>query len=198
MDSFNTPANTATSLGTREVCARIDENDTLDQDEDVTADTLTIDVTATNIPSAKPMITFTYTLLYTEAALTVQTANHDFLLAANGISAFNVSEPLPDTDGNDRWAAAYIDTGTTTPEFGSGVLSRLTISSDATAASGAYLLDLTEASVISTDNQTYVPDAINTGSIAINQACGAPGLTSLAEYVARLYSAIVYALSLAR
>src|SRR5688500_3055947 len=50
MDPGATPANTGTTLGTREFCAQINENDTLDADEDA-VDEVEIDVTAEGIPA---------------------------------------------------------------------------------------------------------------------------------------------------
>jgi hypothetical protein len=56
MDPSAAPANTATSLGTLESCARINENNVLDADEEGAADTLSTDVTATNIPVGSEMV----------------------------------------------------------------------------------------------------------------------------------------------
>ena len=49
MNEEATPANTSSSLGSLESCARINENDILDADEDV-VDGVNIDVTALGIP----------------------------------------------------------------------------------------------------------------------------------------------------
>ncbi len=79
MDPFAAPANTATSLGTREECARINENNFLDADEDFTSDTVTFDVVAVDIPAVTAMIAFTYDIHYDGAALTIQSQNPNFL-----------------------------------------------------------------------------------------------------------------------
>jgi hypothetical protein len=50
MQEEATPANTSSALGSRETCARVDENDVLDGDEDV-PDGLLIDVTAAGVPA---------------------------------------------------------------------------------------------------------------------------------------------------
>src|SRR5574342_616053 len=58
--------NTATALGTRESCARINENNTMDADE-TAVDTLTVDVTAVNIPASNPAIGFAYELNFPDS-----------------------------------------------------------------------------------------------------------------------------------
>ncbi|HET9476275.1 MAG TPA: hypothetical protein VFP63_02175, partial [Dehalococcoidia bacterium] len=178
MDPGATPANTATSLGSRQACARIDENNTLDQDEDVTADTLSIDVTATNIPASDPMIAYGYTLNYNEAALTLQSADHNFLNFANGGTLFNGSDGLPDANNNNQWVATVVDTDIIA-DSGSGVLTRLTISSDAGVLTTEYPLTLTFAAAIDPSQGEHPPDVINNAKVAINQACDAPTPTPL-------------------
>ena len=81
LNPFASPANTATSFGTREDCAGIVENNILDADEDA-VDTLTLDVTAANIPASTPMSGFNYRLSYPAASLEVVAQNPDFLLVA--------------------------------------------------------------------------------------------------------------------
>ncbi len=197
MDPSGTPANSATSLGSNETCARINENGTLDADEDATADTLTIDVTATNIPADNAMIGFTYYLYYSETALTLQSENYSFMLAANsGSSVLAFNDPLPDTDGNGHWIASLLDTSVGTPETGSGVLDRLTISSDAGVSAGVYALSLGSAVHLDgpavnpfannvnwdSDADTVIDGIQNVASIAIDQAC--PGATPVPTPIA--------------
>ena len=66
MNPHAIPANTATSIGSREFCARINENDLLDADED-DIDTLEIDVTTgpQGIPESTAMLAFKSCLLAT-------------------------------------------------------------------------------------------------------------------------------------
>src|SRR5437867_4853673 len=49
MDPFNTPANDATSLGTVEVCARVNENNVLDADEDLADQKIWPTTSGTNV-----------------------------------------------------------------------------------------------------------------------------------------------------
>jgi hypothetical protein len=186
MDSGATPANTATSLGTREDCRRINENNTLDADE-TGVDALAIDVTAGVVPpysdggtpgnpsdDSGGIIAYTYRLNYPEAHLTVEAQDPNFLLAANGGTLFNASDPVPDTNGDNVFNSAVLDTGTTTPEEGSGVLDRLTLASDPGASAGTHQLILTEAGHIDGAEFTYLPDAINSAHVAIDVECPAP------------------------
>lgn len=179
MDAGATPANTSTSLGSTESCARINKNDMLDADED-SIDGLQVDVTATNIPPSTGMVAFGYTISYNEANLTLMTSDHAYLLASNpGSSLFNAGQPTPDTNGDGTWSAAAADIGSGSPESGSGVLSRLVVAADPTAATGVYTLALSGAAHIDAANVTYGADQTNDGSVAVNTEC--PGLIQQAD-----------------
>ncbi len=177
MDPSATPMNTSIIVGTRQDCARINENDMLDADEDTTADTLTIDVTASVIPLSNPMTAFSYNLNYDEANLSMQSQASLFLLSFNaGSSLFNASDPLPDSNNNNNFNSALLDSSASTPEMGSGVLDRLTISTDSGAAQGQYALTLPVADAVHLDqvSAAQYPDAINNASIAVNEGCPLP------------------------
>jgi hypothetical protein len=187
MDSAATPANTATSLGTREDCRRINENNTVDADE-MGVDSLAMDVTASSVPpysnggtpgnpsdDSGGIIAYTYRLNYSEANLSVEAQDTAFLLSSNsGSAVFNGGDPVPDANGDNAFNAAVLDTGTGTPEQDSGVLDRLTLASDASATAGTYQLTLTEAAHIDSGELTYLPDAINNAQVAIGVECPAP------------------------
>ena len=81
MDPSSEPANSATSLGSSEGCARIALNGVQDADEDG-VDALDVDVTATQVPATNPMAAFSYQLNYDDTALAVQTADSEFLLGS--------------------------------------------------------------------------------------------------------------------
>ncbi len=186
------PVNTSAVLGSTQDCAQITENDTLDADEDVTADTLTIDVTATNIPAANAITGYSYDVRYSEASLTVQSqtfnvAATNILARTAGSNLFNVSDAAPDTDANDKWSASALDIGAAAAESGSGVLDRLTISSDAGAAMGLYNLSLANAVHLDvsgayfpdnmnwdSDGDTVLDGVQNVGRIALGQGCPMP------------------------
>src|SRR5574341_2638 len=174
--------NTATSLGPREFCARINENDVLAADEDA-VDTLTIDVTATNIPASNPMLGYSYGLRYSQATLTVESQDPRFLLASAPGSGliFNLSDPVPDPNETsppwtvDAWLAGVLDLEGADGglEIGSGVLDRLTISSEEAATPGLHLLGLDgESFHIDPDNNALMPDQLNNAAIAVGVDCG--------------------------
>ncbi len=177
MDPDGTPANTATSLGSIEGCARINANGTLDADEDTTADTITVDVTATDIPVAAPMQGFQYILNYDEAKLTIQSSASDFLLnVTSGSSIFANDEPTPDTNGDGRFVAGALDIGPPgTEETGPGVLGQLTVSSDAGAAAGLYSLAFDEIESVHLEiGASHIANSYHNGWIAIDQECMVP------------------------
>ncbi|HSP54437.1 MAG TPA: hypothetical protein VLS25_02520 [Dehalococcoidia bacterium] len=133
-------------------------------------DTITIDVTATNIPAAFPMIAFAFTLNFPAGVATVTSADPNLLLASiPGSSILDVSEALPDGGGD--WNAAVVDTSVIPPESGSGVLDRIALSIDPGAGAGLYPLGLTAAAHIDLNNDTYVPAAINNAFLAIGTTC---------------------------
>jgi len=177
MDPSAAPANTAASLGTRQDCARINENGILDADEDA-VDTVQFDVTALNIPAANAIVAFGYGLDYDESALSMQTADNALLpIVGPGSVLLNANGPLPDGDDNNSWIGAATDTGPVSAyESGSGVLSRLTISSDSGAPAGTYPLTLRsgDSAHIDPANQVRFPHTLENASVAIDSACPPP------------------------
>jgi hypothetical protein len=158
------------TLGSRESCSRINENDLLDADEDGT-DAVVIDVTATNIPASNSMIAFAFSIVYPSDALTVESHDPGYLLATYPKSdSFDASNYTPDDNDDDRWSAAVVDTGDRMGEYGSGVLSRLTVSSEQGLA-GAYSISLEEAAHIDPQNQSHAPDTLDGGAIALDEPC---------------------------
>ncbi len=156
--------NTATSLGPLESCV-----------EARPGDTVTVDVTATNIPAATAMIGFAFEIQYDDVHLAISADDHQFLLAANqGSILFNVSDATPDANPDGLWRAGVADLSVTAPESGSGVLSRLSIGVDAGAPPGLYSLRLRgddTAAHVDRTNQPYFPDRLNHGVIAVGLPC---------------------------
>ena len=167
--------NTATSLGTREVCARINENGIQDADED-SVDTVTLDATATNIPAGTAMIGFTHSISYNESELTIQSQNINFLLGVNaGSSVVDVGDLAPDVNNDNVFLTAAGDVGPipASAETGSGVLNRLTIETDPGASTGWHQLIMYGAQHIETDSTPHAADAIHSGTIAVDLPCPA-------------------------
>ncbi|HSP54113.1 MAG TPA: cohesin domain-containing protein [Dehalococcoidia bacterium] len=173
MNPDSSPANTATSLGTRETCARISVNGVQDADED-TVDSVNLDVTISQVPSSNGMIGYAFYVAYDEASLTVIGHQTGFLLGQNtGSSTLDASQGTPDATVDGFWSGAEIDTsvGASTPESGSGVLQRLTIGTEPTAATGVYDLTLLGSAHIDEQNNDLVADSLESARLAVNIAC---------------------------
>ena len=172
----DTAGNAATVLGSQTPCISATAGSTVD-----------VDVTALGVPpysnAGTPgdpaddtggIISYSYTLLYDEAQLTVQAQAVNFLLSSNTASSlFNASDPVPDTDGSGTFAGAVLDSGASVPESGSGVLDRLTIAIEQTAPAGLYTLviDSTSAAHLDASGGAYAPGAFNNATLAVGMAC---------------------------
>lgn len=163
------PANTATSIGTTEPRARINENNVLDADEDFT-DTVQFDVTVRGIPTENPMTAYGYMLSYPNFQTRI-TFQAPWKICGDGCVIVNGSDPVPDTDGSLHVSVAD---SSGPAESGDGVLDRLHIQSLVTATTGVYPLTLSAAFHTDTEGASHVPDAIDGGNICINTACGNP------------------------
>ena len=185
MEEEATPANTSSALGTRETCRRINENNSLDADEDVT-DGLRIDVTADGVPpyhdSGTPgdpsddtggLYSFAFTLNYSSANLTVDdlTLVPSMLGRNPGSSIVLISDPTPDDNADNQFNHSPFDSSSTEPEGGSGVLVRLTLVSETGAAAGAYPLTLTDNAHLDVSGAPYIPLVTNNAQVAVDAAC---------------------------
>jgi hypothetical protein len=189
MNEGATPANTSSSLGTREACARINENDTLDADEDV-IDGVLVDVTAEGIPpfhdSGTPgnpfddtggIDAFGFILNYSSASLTVDgevNVNPAInILARNpGSTIINVNDTTPDDNADNEYNAGAIDSGSAPRESGSGVLTRLTLVSETGAGAATYPLTLPDSAHGDATGAAHTPITTNNASVAVGVACG--------------------------
>jgi hypothetical protein len=168
------PTYGSATIGSRESCARINENDMLDGDED-TPDSVTLDVTATGLPASNPMIAFAFTLNYDAGSLTVESNDPGYMLASHPRSSLiNVSDSTPDDNSDNRWNAAAADTNDPTGESGSGVLNRIIVSSEQMAMPGVRGISLSDAAHIDPTNTSYAPDTLHNANVAVDQACPAP------------------------
>jgi hypothetical protein len=168
------PANTATSLGSREDCARMNENNITDGDEDF-EDYLYMDVTARNIPSTHRMIAWAYALTYPQTALEVVEKDHLYLLASGpGSSLLDAGEGVPDSDGYFSASAADTSSNPNAHEFGSGVLQRIAVWTLPTPATGVFPLTLSNAAHVATSGTSYQPDTFENAQVAVNTSCPAP------------------------
>jgi uncharacterized repeat protein (TIGR01451 family) len=201
MNPAATPANSPTSLGSREGSARINENDILDADEDV-VDGIFVDITATNIPASNPMTGFGYRLSYgapPAPSLCISDRNNrGLLLSESGSELVAAADPMPDCDGG--WNSEVVDVSGTAPESGSGFLERLTLTTSPGVISGTYVLTLTNAAHFK-DNGIFAADAVYNGLICVNQLCqdlevtsttvSSPGGTSVGSFFDVLVDAVL-------
>lgn len=166
MDPANFPANTATTLGTTEPCAAMNENNILDADEDF-VDTVEFDVTVTGIPVGYEMLGYAYTLSYPAPQTKIVYRNDEWLLWS--IPGWVRIPPDPfilDTDGTLDVSGAEGDPERA--ESGSGVLDRLRIETNPGATAGVFPLTLSNAAHIDTAFIGRAPDALDNAYINLN------------------------------
>jgi hypothetical protein len=167
-------------LGSVQNCARVNENNTLDADEDA-EDTLTIDVTAVNVPASDKMIGFAFSFEFPSGSIEVASEEQTFLLYAQaGSSLFGgLSDSLPDSAS--PWVATGTDGGPNpgSSESGSGVMDRLEINTFGGSVPGVFPLTLTGNAHVNTAGVGKVPDVTNNAQVAVDQACpGGPTATA--------------------
>jgi len=154
--------NTATSLGPRDDCVVA-----------APGAVLTLDVTAEGIPASNPLVGFAFDLNYVFGAVSVDHADAAYMLVSEpGSEMFNISDPVPDSDGS--WSSAVADFSdwvAVPPEYGAGVLVRLKVRVFAEASPGLYILFLTAADHIDAQNLSNIPDVINYAYVAVNSGC---------------------------
>jgi hypothetical protein len=160
-------------IGSIETCARINDNGTLDADEDE-IDTLLIDITATGIGASSPMISWGATIEFPDTL--VQVVSHDvtgqLVGAFPGSAPVDASQAVPDTIS--PYSAAGSDTEVGTFESGAGPLARIGIEG---ITSSATIGDLTlsDAGILSPGDQSYAPATLGAAQVALNRSCPGPG-----------------------
>ena len=111
-DPGRTPANTATSLGSREDCNFM-----------TPGATLTLDLFITDVTD---LMGWSVNLTYDPSVINVTAINTAFFQTADGQSnLINASDPVPDSDGD--YIASAIDLAASALDSGSGVLARITV-----------------------------------------------------------------------
>jgi hypothetical protein len=170
VDPQGVPANTATSLGTRETTAYMNENNLLDGDEDM-IDAMIIDITAQGIPQSTPMNEFNFVLVIgpsSDPGVCVVANDPMFLLW--DATAIDVSEDRPDCDG--AWGGHVVSVGGVahgTGVRGSGVLQRVTIETQPNREIDSLIgLQLDTALHSGPVPGVYEPDVLRGAAICIN------------------------------
>ena len=179
--------NAASSLGTRESCNTIGADETLNID--VTLDGIAEwnDVDGDSVPASPDsggLAAFQFALSYDPDVVTVTALHNQLLIDANGGTVpIDLSDQLPDTDGT--LAVAFADFGTSAPEHGAGVLSRITLTS---TGSGQSDLRLSAIKVLDASDNNYPLESVQAAAVAVGQTCtppppgsdGQPGATTTA------------------
>jgi hypothetical protein len=187
LESSQFPANTPSSLGTRQVCTRINENNLIDADEDI-VDGMIIDITAMGIPpfddggtpgdptdDSGGITGFSYTLDYeSQYNLTVSALDNNGLLYRDDPPPMGTgSDSTPDDNADFVWHGSDLDTVDSNPEDGSGWLHRLTLISEPVAGAGTHSLTLASPAHIDAAGTSHAPDAAFGALISVNSAaCG--------------------------
>ncbi len=160
MDINNSPANTATSLGSLESCGTLNSGASL-----------TIDVVIRGIPpgggASGGLLSFQFSLLYDAAKVAVAWVDPRMLVAANvGSSIPSFGDQAPDSDGD--LLVAALDTSQSAPESGDGVLARLTLQG---VAAGISSLILADVLIVDAANNLYAIGAVHGAQVAVDSSC---------------------------
>jgi hypothetical protein len=185
MDEESMPSNSSTNLGTRDLCRRVNENNTLDADEDV-IDGLNIDITAKGIPphhdSGTPgsyaddtggVQTYGYTLNFPAAAAHLLVSSFEFDNPAVNILARNPGSSVQSLHQilSGHFLGIAADPDLDSFESGDGVLDRLTLSTKPAALPGIYALTLTGGQHTGPGGGGQLANQYNNAEIAVDTQC---------------------------
>lgn len=181
LDPSSTPANDGLSIGTIQDCARVNENDLLDADEDST-DTLEIDAVVENIPATNPAIATSFVLNFPTPNVTVTEIARPFAVA-HGWNQINAGDTTGQSDGT--FTHTVVDQNAVGHD-GSGAMSRMTLVTSPGVGAGLFDLTLTASAHVDTTSTPYapdnfvdtdsdtIPDAIVGAQVAIDTNCPLP------------------------
>jgi len=159
-DPTQSPANTATSLGSIESCIPVATNDTFD-----------IDIFITDVVD---LLSWEMYLQYDGSVVNVTAVDVNMFQAANPNSdVFNASESPPDSDGLFYVSAAELG-GDTAVDSGSGVLARLTLQAvgpgfTSTELLSSMLRDKNNDPIGDADSDGYFDGPIFNAYVAVDQ-----------------------------
>jgi hypothetical protein len=158
-DPSQSPANTATSLGSIEVCRSMASSQQFDVDLYIT--------------DVSDLLGWSTTLRYDPAVLSVTAVDVNMFQAANpGSDVFSLSDATPNSSGS--FFVGAMDLGAV--DSGSGVLARITLTAVGPGVSGLIitypeLKDESTASIGDTNGDGYFDGSISYGQIAVDQTC---------------------------
>jgi hypothetical protein len=151
--------NTARSLGPRESCREVSPGETV-----------VLDVTATNIPASHPIFGFSFRLHF-PSATSFESADTAFLLASNHGSTLEPFLTPTLSPGQVIIDALDMSIGSVLPEYGSGVLARVTLAVSESAGSGVYPLTLEAVYHLDAENKAQIPHVLLPAHLALGVSC---------------------------
>lgn len=160
MEINDTPANTATSLGSRKACGTLKTGGTLTID-------ITVDALALLGEGGRGITGFQLVLVYDPSKVKVVASKHDMLLAENpGSLLVSLGDETP--DGGGSFPVVVADLGQSTPQSRSGVLARITLEG---VGPGVSSLELTDVIITDDSLQAYRIDNVLAAQVAVGQTC---------------------------
>ena len=153
-----TPANTATSLGSIESCIVVNREQQF-----------SVDVFFDGIPAGRELVGLNYKINFDQDVLSVVAQDHNYLLAsAPGSTVSSLGEGVPDTTTPHE--VGLLDSGTEEVGPQKGVLGRYTFEVDNLAPGGTFTLSLTDVTL--TDDVGALPvDQLWVADIVLGDSC---------------------------
>jgi hypothetical protein len=165
MDPSASPANTGLAVGSLETCARINQNETLDADEE-SVDALEIDVVIDDIPPPGAIATAFHFNFPNDPSVLVTQIGTPFA-TSHGWGPLDASDG-PQNDG--VFSHSVIDlVAVGTP--GSGAISQLLIEAITGVVNGVFPLTFAFAAHIDTVGAAHFPDSLGGAFLAIDTPC---------------------------
>jgi len=166
MDPSVAPVNTGSVVGSIETCARINENDALDADED-SVDELEIDVIIEEIPPPGAIATAFIFNFPNDPNVSVSAVDIPYA-DEHGWTAFDLSDAGAENDGT--FSHGVVDNASP-GTIGSGALARLKLATSIGAVSGVFPLTLSFVAHIDAKGAAQVPETIGNAFVAIDGPC---------------------------
>jgi hypothetical protein len=161
-DTAHTPANTATSLGSRQTCVSIPAGSPYE-----------IDLTVQNVAL---LLGWATTIQYNPSVISVTAIDVRMFQTADGRSSVaNTSDPVPSNDGS-FYASAIDLTAPPNQDSGTGVLARITITPVGTGLSpltitNPVLTDVNGNAIRDLNGDGIFDGAIFSGNLAVGMSC---------------------------
>ena len=160
-DPNQSPANTATSLGTVETCHSVNPGQQF-----------TVDVFVDEIPTGRDFIGFNYRINFDASRVKIVNQDHAFLITSTGqVTLFDFGEGVPDTSSPHTVGLADFGSAEVGPV--SGVLGRYTLEVLPGAPTGTFTLQLVDAAMSDSNSEAIPIDQLRVATVAVGQTCPA-------------------------